>query len=38
MQLQYMLLTTENTILQLNKYMLQCQILFCGIQNVDCGI
>jgi hypothetical protein len=33
-----MLLTTENSILQLNKYVLQCQILFCGIQNVDCGI
>jgi len=38
MQLQYMLLITENSILQINKYILQFQILFCGIQNVDCGI
>lgn len=33
-----MLLTIENSILQLNKYLLQCQVLFCSIQNVDCDI
>jgi hypothetical protein len=38
MHLQYMLLITKNSVLQLNKYMLQCQVLFCDIQNVDLSI